>query len=133
MRRAAAHAVPLFLLLCGFTAINLTPIIWGVLTSIKQPVDAFAVPPKLIFTRPSNSISRSGSRKAFWHFLINSVVISVGTVVTVGLDRHHGRLWAVAAGQPRVARPAVRPAGDADVSANPAGDSVLRAGANRWG
>ena len=32
-----------------FTAVNLTPVIWGVLTSIKQPVDAFSVPPKLIF------------------------------------------------------------------------------------
>jgi multiple sugar transport system permease protein len=50
MRPRLATQLPLFLLLCGFTAVNLTPVIWGVLTSIKQPVDAFSVPPKLIFT-----------------------------------------------------------------------------------
>ena len=50
MRARLRTQLPLFLLLCGFTAMNLTPVIWGVLTSIKQPVDAFSVPPKLIFT-----------------------------------------------------------------------------------
>ena len=50
MRPQARTQWPLFLLLCGFTAVNLTPVIWGVLTSIKQPVDAFSVPPRLIFT-----------------------------------------------------------------------------------
>ena len=50
MRRRMRTQVPLFLALCGFTAVNLTPVLWGVLTSIKQPVDAFSVPPKLIFT-----------------------------------------------------------------------------------
>ena len=55
--------VPLFLLLARFTAINLTPIIWGLLTSIKQPVDAFSVPPSSSSRRRSSSISRSGSRR----------------------------------------------------------------------
>ena len=43
MRRRMCTQVPLFLLLCAFTVVNLTPVIWGVLTSIKQPVDAFSV------------------------------------------------------------------------------------------
>ena len=41
--------VILFVALCAFTTLNLTPIFWAFLTSIKLPVDAFAVPPKLIF------------------------------------------------------------------------------------
>ena len=35
--------------LAAFTVLNLTPIIWAFMTSIKLPVDAFAVPPKLVF------------------------------------------------------------------------------------
>ena len=31
--RRARTQVPLFLLLCGFTAVNLIPIVWAVLTS----------------------------------------------------------------------------------------------------
>ena len=50
--------------------------IWGVLTSIKQPVDAFSVPPKLIFTPTFEFHVQVWVEKAFWHFLINSVVIS---------------------------------------------------------
>ena len=73
--------LPLFLLLCGFTAVNLTPVVWAVLTSFKQPVDAFAVPPKLLFTPTFTFHYQVWVEKAFWHYLINSVVISVSTVV----------------------------------------------------
>ena len=82
MRPRLATQLPLFLLLCGFTAVNLTPVIWGVLTSIKQPVDAFSVPPKLIFTPTFEFHQQVWVEKAFWHFLINSAVISVCTVAT---------------------------------------------------
>ena len=60
---------------------NLTPIIWGVLISIKQPVDAFSVPPKLIFTPTFEFHQQVWVEKAFWHFLINSAIISAGTVI----------------------------------------------------
>ena len=82
MRPRMRTQLPLFLLLCGFTAVNLTPVIWGVLTSIKQPVDAFSVPPKLIFTPTFEFHVQVWVEKAFWHFLINSAVISLCTVVT---------------------------------------------------
>ena len=82
MRPSLRTQLPLFLLLCGFTAVNLTPIIWGMLTSIKQPVDAFSVPPKLIFAPTLQFHWQVWVEKAFWHYLINSVVISVSTVVT---------------------------------------------------
>ena len=81
VRMLAVYA-GLSLLLCGFTAVNLTPVIWGVLTSIKQPVDAFSVPPKLIFTPTFGFHYQVWVEKAFWHYLINSAVISVCTVVT---------------------------------------------------
>ena len=82
MPRRLRTQLPLFLLLCGFTAVNLTPIIWGMLISIKQPVDAFSVPPKLIFTPTFGFHYQVWVEKAFWHYLINSAVISVCTVVT---------------------------------------------------
>src|SRR5262249_44893099 len=68
---------PLFLLLAAFTAINLTPVIWGFLTSIKQPVDAFAVPPRFIFDPTSEFHWQVWVEKGFWHFLFNSAVISI--------------------------------------------------------
>ena len=74
--------MPLFLALAGFTAVNLTPIMWGFMISIKQPVDAFAIPPRLIFTPTLEFHWQVWVEKGFWHFLINSAMISVGTVVT---------------------------------------------------
>ncbi|HEX5325981.1 MAG TPA: carbohydrate ABC transporter permease [Acetobacteraceae bacterium] len=81
MRRHWRTQFPLFLLLCGFTAVNLTPVIWAVLTSFKRPVDAFAVPPELFFRPTFEFHYEVWVEKAFWHYLINSVVISVSTVV----------------------------------------------------
>ena len=81
MHRRWFTQMPLFLALAGFTAINLTPIIWGFLISLKQPVDAFAVPPKLIFTPTLEFHYQVWVEKAFWHFLINRAIISVSTVI----------------------------------------------------
>ena len=73
--------IPLFLLLCGFTAVNLTPVVWAVLTSFKQPVDAFAVPPEVIFTPTFTFHYQVWVEKAFWHYLINNAVIDRKSVV----------------------------------------------------
>ena len=79
--RARAHTqLLLFLALCAFTVVNLTPIFWAFLTSIKQPVDAFAVPPKLIFTPTFDFHREVWVEKEFWRFLIHSVIIAVATV-----------------------------------------------------
>ena len=50
MKSRPSTQLVLFLALCAFTVVNLTPIIWAFMVSIKQPVDAFATPPALIFT-----------------------------------------------------------------------------------
>ncbi len=71
---------PLFVVLCAFTVLNLTPVLWGFLTSIKQPVDAFSVPPKFIFTPTAEFHHQIWVEHEFWRFLLNSVVISIGTV-----------------------------------------------------
>ena len=39
----------LFLLLALVTFVTLVPVIWAVITSLKNPVDAFNIPPTLIF------------------------------------------------------------------------------------
>jgi ABC-type glycerol-3-phosphate transport system permease component len=89
----------LFVTLCAFTAVNLVPILWAFLTSIKLPVDAFAVPPKLVFTPTFKFHYEVWVEKGFWHFLINSVIIAVstvcvsvpiGTMAAYGLSRMQG-------------------------------------------
>lgn len=71
----------LWFALAIFTAINLTPIGWAFLTSIKQPVDAFAVPPKLFFEPTFEFHWAVWVEKEFWRYLINSIVISVAVVL----------------------------------------------------
>jgi multiple sugar transport system permease protein len=100
MRRRAVPQILLFVALAAFTAINLTPILWAFLTSIKQPVDAFSVPPKFIFAPTGEFHYQVWVEKEFWRFLINSAVISVstvtisvscGTLAAYGLSRMRGR------------------------------------------
>lgn len=64
-----------------FTFVNLVPIVWALLTSLKQPVDAFAVPPRLVFTPTLAFHYQVWIEKAFWRFLLNSAIISVCTVL----------------------------------------------------
>ncbi len=97
-RRLAQSA--LFLALAAFTAVTLTPVIWAVLTSFKQPVDAFSIPPTLIFAPTMEFHRQVWVEKEFWRFLANSAVISaatvaisvsVGTLAAYGLSRLQSR------------------------------------------
>ncbi len=89
----------LFVALAAFTAVNLTPIIWAFLTSIKLPVDAFAVPPKLVFDPTFAFHYEVWVEQNFADFLLNSVIIAVctvcisvpiGTMAAYGLARMKG-------------------------------------------
>ncbi len=71
----------IFAVLCGFTAVNMVPIVWAVLTSIKLPIDAFSIPPKLIFAPTLIFHEQVWVEKAFWVYLLHTLVISVSTVV----------------------------------------------------
>lgn len=99
-RRSRASQTLLFLALCLFTALMLTPVIWAFMTSIKQPVDAFAIPPKLLFAPTFEFHQQVWFEKGFARFLLNSMVIAVstvlisvtiGTMAAYGLSRMRGR------------------------------------------
>jgi multiple sugar transport system permease protein len=78
MRPAARVAV--FAALSAFTLLDLVPVLWALLTSLKQPVDAFTIPPTLVFEPTLLFHHAVWVEKSFWRFLLNSVVISACTV-----------------------------------------------------
>jgi multiple sugar transport system permease protein len=93
MRPSPRTQIPLFLALCAFTAVTLTPVVWAIMTSFKRPVDAFAVPPTIIFTPTFEFHYQVWVEKAFWRFLINSAVVSICTVlisVSIGTMAAYG-------------------------------------------
>ena len=65
--------------LAGVTFVGLVPVLWGLLTSIKQPVDAFAMPPRLIFKPTMAFHYKVWFEEGFPRFLVNSTVIAVAT------------------------------------------------------
>jgi multiple sugar transport system permease protein len=99
-RRLSASQLLLFLGLCLFTAITLTPVAWAFLTSIKQPIDAFAIPPKLVFEPTLEFHHMVWFEMGFGRFFLNSAIISVstvlisvsiGTMAAYGLSRMRGK------------------------------------------
>lgn len=101
MRPQLLKQIPLFIILLLFCVMNLTPVAWGFLTSIKQPVDAFAVPPKVIFHPTFEFHWEVWVEKAFWQFLVNTAVIStcavlisvsIGSMAAYALSRLKSRM-----------------------------------------
>ena len=80
MNRRASLQIPLLIGLIVFTLINLIPILWGFLISIRQPADAFAIPPKLIFDPTLIFHYEVWVERGFLAFLLNSLIIATGTV-----------------------------------------------------
>lgn len=66
--------------LCAFTFASLVPVLWGLLTSLKQPVDAFAIPPKVVFEPTLLFHYEVWVERGFWSFLVNSLIVSLGTM-----------------------------------------------------
>ena len=70
----------LLAVMAAFTLVNLVPILWGLIISLKQPGDAFSIPPTLIF-EPTLIFHREvWLEKGFLSFLWNGLVIAAGTV-----------------------------------------------------
>ena len=70
-----------WLLLSGlsvFTVINLVPILWGLIISLKQPADAFSIPPTLIFKPTLIFHWEVWVERGFLNFLLNSFVVAAG-------------------------------------------------------
>lgn len=74
------HQASLLVLLSVFTFINLVPILWGLLISIKQPADAFSIPPTLIFEPTLLFHWEVWVERGFFSFLINSLIVAAGTI-----------------------------------------------------
>jgi multiple sugar transport system permease protein len=105
MTRAIRQQIVLLIGLIGFTLVNLIPILWGFLISIRQPADAFAIPPKLIFEPTLIFHYEVWVERGFLSFLANSLIIAAGTIaisVPIGTlaaygmartqSRHSGKL-----------------------------------------
>ena len=71
----------LFIGLAVFTLLNLVPLIWAALTSFKNPADAFTVPPTIIFEPTFEYHRQVWLERGFVHYLINSLIVSAGTVL----------------------------------------------------
>lgn len=80
MKRGARLQIPLLAGLTVFTFINLIPILWGFLISIRQPSDAFSIPPKLIFEPTLIFHYEVWIERGFLSFLWNSLIIAAGTI-----------------------------------------------------
>jgi multiple sugar transport system permease protein len=63
-----------------FTTVTMIPVLWALLTSFKQPVDAFTIPPTLFFTPTLEFHREVWFEHGFWSFLLNSLIVSVCTV-----------------------------------------------------
>jgi multiple sugar transport system permease protein len=73
---------PLLLaLLALFTVVNLAPIFWAMLISIKQPIDAFTPTLSLDFTPTLEFHWKVWTERGFLQYFLNSAFISVCTVL----------------------------------------------------
>ena len=80
-RVTITDVVVVFPTLLVFALIGLFPFLWAFLTSIKLPVDAFAMPPVMVF-KPTLAAYGQLLRDAhFADYLWNSCVVSAGVVL----------------------------------------------------
>lgn len=61
--------------------IILTPYVWLVLTSFKDRVDAFAIPPKILFTPTLDNYTTAFGQKGFTQNLVNSAIVATLSTV----------------------------------------------------
>jgi multiple sugar transport system permease protein len=71
----------LLVALAIFTFMNLVPLIWAALTSVKNPADAFTVPPTIFFQPTFEYHRQVWLDRGFVHYLFNSLIVSAGTVL----------------------------------------------------
>ncbi len=75
------RAVVAWLLLAPWLAFAISPLALTFLTSVKQPVDAFAVPPVWVFAPSFEAYATLWLDEGFGRFLVNSAVVAAATVV----------------------------------------------------
>ncbi len=57
------------------------PVAWLLLTSFKNPVDVYAMPPKVIYQPTADNYSTLLFERNFLHYLVNSVIVSATTTI----------------------------------------------------
>jgi multiple sugar transport system permease protein len=100
-RREALQRACVYAFLALFTVYSAFPFVWTLLTSIKDPVDAFALPPVWLFDPTIAHYTELWSQRGFTSYFINSAIVTAGTVVisiSIGavagyaLARYHGAI-----------------------------------------
>lgn len=77
--RIASLAALLFLML--FAVYSAFPFVWTLLTSLKQPVDAFAIPPVWVFEPTFEHYASLWLERGFGWYFLNTAIVTAGTVV----------------------------------------------------
>lgn len=80
-KRARAVTLLAWVFLVFFAAYSAFPFIWTFLTSIKQPVDAFALPPVWLFDPTLAHYAELWLERGFASYLWNTAIVTAGTVV----------------------------------------------------
>jgi multiple sugar transport system permease protein len=70
-----------FLFLCLFALYSAFPFFWTLLTSIKQPVDAFATPPVWLFDPTLSHYASLWLERGFGWYFLNTAIITAGTLL----------------------------------------------------
>ena len=66
--------------LVAFALFGVLPFLWALLVSLKAPVDAFAMPPQLLFHPTAAAYLELLADAQFTDYLSNSIIVSVGVV-----------------------------------------------------
>jgi len=80
-RRGRATTLLAWAFLLLFAVYSAFPFIWTFLTSIKQPVDAFALPPVWLFDPTLAHYAELWLERGFAGYLWNTAIVTAGTVV----------------------------------------------------
>ena len=80
-RREFALAAGIWLFLTVMTVISAFPFVWTFLTSIKEPVDAFALPPVWSFDPTIAHYTELWIERGFTRYFANSMIVTIGVLV----------------------------------------------------
>jgi multiple sugar transport system permease protein len=82
-----AQNILVYVALSVFTVFSLFPIVWTFLTSLKTPVEAFSMPPQLLFAPHWENYLTAWSLRDFSKAYLNTMIISLGaTALTLVLS-----------------------------------------------
>lgn len=80
-RRQLSLLVVVYLFLTALAVFSAFPFFWTALTSIKEPVDAFSLPPVWVFDPTIAHYTHLWVDAGFTKYFVNSAIVTIGTVV----------------------------------------------------